>query len=56
MVGDVASPFEFLMEASMLGVGIGLDLRGAEKNLKIFQPSDDKEPFIIPDSREGWVD
>jgi hypothetical protein len=32
---DPAKPFKFLMDASMLGVGVGFDTKGAGK-LKIF--------------------
>ncbi len=51
-----AAPYLFLMEASMLGIGVGFDQRGAEKKLKIFTPGDEKVTFVIPDSREGWVE
>lgn len=47
-------PFTFLMDASMLGVGVGLDTKGAGK-LKIFEPLLPGETFVIQDSREGWV-
>jgi len=49
-----AAPFAWLMDMSMLGVGVGFDTRGALKQ-KISK-SQLSEPFIIPDSREGWVD
>ena len=56
-----AKPFSFLMEASMLGVGVGFDDKGAEKNFTIYNPSmpvNDKDAhvFQIPDDREGWVE
>lgn len=54
-----AAPFAFLMEASMLGVGVGFDQKGADKGFTIFEPRvDAEEPTImlIPDTREGWVD
>jgi len=53
---DMSKPFTFLMDASMLGVGVGFDTKGAG-TLEIKGPSD-KEPvaFIIPDTREGWVE
>lgn len=51
-----ASPFAFLMEASMLGVGVGFDDKGASKEFKIYQPLDDVNEYQIPDTREGWVD
>lgn len=53
---DPAAPFTFLMEASMLGIGVGFDTKGASKDFKIYNPSDEWEEFIVPDSREGWVD
>jgi adenosylcobalamin-dependent ribonucleoside-triphosphate reductase len=54
-----AAPFAFLMEASMLGVGVGFDDKGADKGFTIFEPKIDvEEPQIvlIPDTREGWVE
>lgn len=51
-----AAPFAFLMEASMLGVGVGFDDKGAEKEFSIFAPKDEVVSYIIPDTREGWVD
>lgn len=50
-----AKPFAFLMEASMLGVGVGFDDKGADKDFPIYQPSAQKHIEIIEDSREGWV-
>ena len=51
-----AKPFAFLMEASMLGVGVGFDDKGADKEFTIYEPQPDTDPIIIPDTREGWVD
>jgi hypothetical protein len=51
-----AKPFAFLMEASMLGVGVGFDDKGADKDFTIYEPQPDTDPIIIPDTREGWVD
>jgi len=53
---DPAKPFAFLMEASMLGVGVGFDDKGADKEFTIYYPSPDTDPIIIPDTREGWVE
>jgi adenosylcobalamin-dependent ribonucleoside-triphosphate reductase len=50
-----AKPFAFLMEASMLGVGVGFDDKGADKDFVIFKPKE-KVTHVIPDTREGWVD
>ncbi|KAF2077988.1 hypothetical protein CYY_000712 [Polysphondylium violaceum] len=53
-----SKPFTFLMEASMLGVGVGFDTLGADGKFLVLGPMENKEPllFTIPDSREGWVE
>ena len=51
-----AKPFAFLMEASMLGVGVGFDTKGAEKDFTIYEPQEDSTAYVIPDTREGWVE
>jgi len=54
---DYAKPFTFLMDASMLGVGVGFDTKGAGEIIVKGPNSDRKsEQFEIPDSREGWVE
>lgn len=53
---DPAKPFAFLMEASMLGVGVGFDDKGADKEFKIYEPQTNHTISVIPDTREGWVD
>lgn len=52
---DFAAPFCFLMDMSMLGVGVGGDCRGAGK-VKIQNPRSRTEPYVVEDSREGWVE
>lgn len=52
---DPVTPFTFLMEASMLGIGCGFDTKGARK-LTIQAPADASVPFVVPDTREGWVE
>jgi ribonucleoside-triphosphate reductase (thioredoxin) len=52
---DPAKPFAFLMEASMLGVGVGFDDKGADKDFTIYE-SQEGETYVIPDTREGWVE
>ena len=47
--------FEFVMDALMLGVGVGFDTKGAGK-ITIKQPKEGNFEFQIPDSREGWVE
>ncbi len=51
---DGARPFAFLMDASMLGIGVGFDTRGAGK-LVVKEPLPSGRLHLIPDSREGWV-
>ena len=61
---DLAEPFCFLMDASMLGIGVGFDTRGAD-TLTIQRP-DTRDRWLpnlnaalvydIPDTREGWVE
>jgi hypothetical protein len=51
-----AKPFAFLMEASMLGVGVGFDDKGADKDFMIFAPRGEELRYTIPDTREGWVE
>ena len=47
--------FEFVMDALMLGVGVGFDTKGAGK-IDIKKPSEESLAYKIPDSREGWVE
>ena len=54
---DMAKPFCFLMDASMLGVGVGFDTKGAgEIVVKGVDDKRDEQIFQIPDTREGWVE
>lgn len=50
-----AKPFAFLMEASMLGVGVGFDDKGADKEFTIYEPTKG-DLYVVPDTREGWVE
>lgn len=52
---DFAEPFTFLMDMSMLGVGVGGDTKG-EGLVKIKQPKIGDYVFKVEDSREGWVE
>jgi hypothetical protein len=53
---DFSSPFVWLMDMSMMGVGVGFDTEGAfGKEVFLKEPRITKETFTIPDSREGWV-
>lgn len=54
---DPAEPFVFLMEASMLGIGVGFDTLGGYRGLVIHAPDPRRtRTFTVPDSREGWVE
>ena len=54
---DLSKPFCFLMDASMVGVGVGFDTKGAEQFV-VRGPKTDRnvETYVIPDTREGWVE
>ncbi len=51
---DFTGPFEFLMDMSMLGVGVGADTLGAGL-VNIIKPETNLEVYAVADSREGWV-
>lgn len=52
---DFSYPFTFLMDMSMLGVGVGGDTRGA--GLVTIVPIERTEQvYEIPDTREGWIE
>lgn len=53
---DLAEPFTFLMDASMLGIGVGFDTKGAQQFI-INRPNANGPQLVydIPDTREGWV-
>jgi len=54
---DPCKPFAFLMDASMLGVGVGFDTMGAGQ-VMVRSPARGVPPrvFVVPDTREGWVE
>lgn len=52
---DLTKPFEFMMDMSMLGVGVGFDLKGANK-ITILKPNNKTLKYEVPDTREGWVE
>jgi len=51
---DFAKPFMFMMDKSMLGVGVGFDTEGADK-VTVAKPVGTLK-YVIPDTREGWVE
>ena len=54
---EPSKAFMFMMDMSMLGVGVGFDTKGAGQ-IEIKGPHKKRsvETFVIPDSREGWVE
>lgn len=54
-------PFEFTMDLSMLGVGVGFDTEGTHRHVAIHQPSGHPDRagsfdiYVVEDSRDGWV-
>jgi len=55
---DPAFPFYRLMEMSMLGIGVGFDVRGAGL-VNLHEPKGDRNNggyVIVDDSREGWYE
>lgn len=58
IVTDGAKPFVFLMDSSMLGIGVGFDTKGAGTMVvsePVPDPSNPPTKIPIPDSRDGWV-
>lgn len=54
---DPGYVFSWVMDALMLGVGVGWDTLGKDKNIIIHGPElGNGRVFVIPDSREGWAD
>jgi adenosylcobalamin-dependent ribonucleoside-triphosphate reductase len=47
--------FSWIMDALMVGIGVGFDTKGAG-TLTIKQPAWTDDVFVISDSREGWVE
>lgn len=53
---DKHEPFTFLMEASMLGIGVGFDTRGAGRLAVLVPDPVHTITWKVPDTREGWVE
>ena len=53
---DPTRPYTFLLDSSLLGVGVGFDTLGAGAS-RVYQPREDAPPrtHVVQDSREGWV-
>lgn len=53
---DFSKPFCFMMDMSMLGVGVGFDVKGENKVKIDLNLSSKAFIYEIPDTREGWVE
>jgi adenosylcobalamin-dependent ribonucleoside-triphosphate reductase len=53
---DPGSLFSWVMDALMLGIGVGFDTLGQEKDMLIYSPTEPAVIYDIPDTREGWVE
>ena len=53
---DPGAVFGWVMDALMLGVGVGFDTRGASKNIVVSERTPTDTVYTIPDTREGWVE
>lgn len=52
---ELGDSFAWAMDMLMLGVGVGFDARGAG-TMTVKKPTKEATTFVIPDSREGWVE
>lgn len=52
---DFSEAMHFLMLASMNGVGVGIDVLGADRH-KVKGADDGTVEFVVPDTREGWAE
>lgn len=53
---DPGALFAWVMDALMLGIGVGFDTLGKDKNFPIYAPIEPEVTYVIPDTREGWVE
>jgi ribonucleoside-triphosphate reductase len=53
---DPGALFGWVMDALMLGVGVGFDTLGQEKGMEIYPNTKEEITYVIPDTREGWVE
>ena len=53
---DPGALFSWVMDALMLGIGVGFDTLGADKKMLIYAPTEPAIVYEIPDTREGWVE
>lgn len=63
-IRDYSGCFAWLMDMSMLGVGVGIDTEAARSRVEVrpmllpkqSQLDNDIDPWTVPDTREGWVE
>jgi adenosylcobalamin-dependent ribonucleoside-triphosphate reductase len=53
---DPGALFAWVMDALMLGIGVGFDTLGQDKQMSIYAPTEPVNIYEIPDTREGWVE
>lgn len=53
---DPGALFAWVMDALMLGIGVGFDTLGQDKKFSIYKPLESVNTYEIPDTREGWVE
>jgi ribonucleoside-triphosphate reductase (thioredoxin) len=53
---DPGALFAWVMDALMLGIGVGFDTIGQDKQMAIYAPTEPASIYEIPDTREGWVE
>jgi ribonucleoside-triphosphate reductase len=53
---DPGALFAWVMDALMLGIGVGFDTLGQDKEMLMYKPNDAEVCYEIPDTREGWVE
>jgi adenosylcobalamin-dependent ribonucleoside-triphosphate reductase len=53
---DPGALFAWVMDALMLGIGVGFDTLGQDKQMSIYSPTEPASIYEIPDTREGWVE
>jgi adenosylcobalamin-dependent ribonucleoside-triphosphate reductase len=53
---DPGALFAWVMDALMLGIGVGFDTLGQDKQMSIYDPTEPVSIYEIPDTREGWVE
>jgi ribonucleoside-triphosphate reductase (thioredoxin) len=52
---DFSGPFVWLMNMSMMGVGVSFDTKGKEK-IVFTEPKTVEYTFVVEDSKEGWCE